>query len=357
MSSGWDVVVLGGGIIGSASALALARRGARVLVVDKGTPGAEASSAAAGILGAQVEAHEDGELARLLVKSRAMYAAWARGLEEASGVDVGYRACGALRLFATEDERVAGVAASSWQRAAGLALEALSETQLAALEPAIAPTFVAAERYPDDAQVEPRALVRALLVTGERAGVVFRGDTAVRAIARKGDRALGVELEDGARIEADHVVLAAGSWSSLVEGTPLGATEVVPMRGQLVELTLDAPILDHAIFGPGAYLVPRNDGRVVVGSTMELVGHRRAVTAKGARDLLSAAIAIAPALADATLTATWSGFRPFARGGAPLVGPSSLRGLVLATGHHRNGVLLAPLTGELVADAIASVSR
>lgn len=338
--------------MGSASALALARRGARVLVLEKSVPGAEASSAAAGILGAQIEAHGPGDDAALLLRSRAMYAAWAAGLVEATGIDVGYRQCGSLRLFEDEDERGAGARASAWQASAGLVVESLARARLAALEPAISPAFAFAERFPDDAQVEPRRLLRALAVAATLAGVTYQSGTQARRIVVESERACGVALEDGTRIDAGHVVLAAGSWSTLVEGAPLAPGEVTPARGQIVELSLRAPILSHVVFGPGGYLVPRADGRVIVGSTMELVGYHRDVTAKGVRDLLIAATAIAPGLEDASLSATWSSFRPFAPGGKPLIGRSRVRGLVLATGHHRNGILLAPVTGELVAEAI-----
>jgi glycine oxidase len=349
----WDVVIIGAGIMGSTSALALARRGARVLVLEKSVPGAEASSAAAGILGAQIEAHEQGPEVDLFLRSRDLYAAWTEHLVSTTGIDVGYRRCGSMRLFPSDADAEQGARGSGWQERAGLAVERLDHAALRAREPAVSERFVAAERFPDDAQVEPPKLLRALSVAALGAGVSYRSGTSVRGVAIEGGRAVGVDLEDGTRIEGGHVVLAAGSWSTLVAGVPLAPGAVKPARGQIVELTLRAPLFGPVIFGAGAYLVPRADGRVLIGSTLEFVGFQRDVTARGVRDLLVAATAIVPALEEASFSGTWSSFRPFAMG-PPLIGPSSVRGLVLATGHHRNGILLAPVTGELVAEAVMS---
>jgi glycine oxidase len=221
---------------------------------------------------------------------------------------------------------------------------------------------------PDDAQVDPPRLLRALQIAAAAAGVVYRSGTQARRILidpsppradehepREGQPtgvARGVLLEDGSEVRAGSVVLAAGSWSTLVDGAPLDPGAVRPARGQIVELTLRAPVLDRVVFGPGAYLVPRLDGRVLVGSTLELVGYHKDVTARGVRDLLTAATSLVPALDDASVSGMWSNFRPFAPAGGPFIGPSRVRRLLLATGHHRNGILLAPLTGEIIAAAV-----
>ncbi|HEU4536316.1 MAG TPA: FAD-dependent oxidoreductase, partial [Polyangiaceae bacterium] len=207
--------------------------------------------------------------------------------------------------------------------------------------------------FPEDGQVEPARLMRALEVAAARAGVDVRRGAHVRRIVIEGGRARGVVLEDGTRLDAPSVVLAAGSWSTLIEGVPLAPDAVRPSRGELVELSLAAPPLGRVVFGRGAYLVPRDDGRVVVGSTHEFVGFRREVSARGVRDLLAAATALCPALEAASFVRAWSNFRPFPAGGRPLVGESeAAKGLVVATGHYRNGILLAPLTAELVRAAV-----
>ncbi len=344
-----DVLVVGGGIVGVASALALADAGARVTVLERGAPGGEASGAAAGILGAQIEAPGPGEEAERLLASRELYPAFVARLGERTGLDVGYRRAGSLRLVAGGEPEAE--AALGWQRAAGLRAEFWADERVRREEPAL--VGGGALSFPDDGQVEPARLMRALEVAAGRAGVEIRAGAHVRRVWIEGGRARGVVLDDGARLAAPWVVAAAGSWSTLVEGVPLAADAVRPSRGQLIELSLGAPPLGRVVYGAGAYLVPRDDGRVVVGSTHEFVGFRRGVTARGVRDLLAAATLICPALEEASFVRAWSNFRPYPAGGRPIVGESEVRGLVLATGHYRNGILLAPLTAELVRAAVA----
>lgn len=346
-----DVLFVGGGIVGMASALALADEGARVCVLERGAPGGEASGAAAGILSAQIEASGAGDEADSFLASRELYPAFVERLRERSGLDVGYRRTGALRLLGGEDAE----GWLGWQRAAGLRFERWSEERLGREEPALAGGE--ALFFPDDAQVEPSRLMRALEIAAARAGVEVRRGAHVRRVVVEDGRARGVVLEDGSRLDAPSIVLAAGSWSTLIEGVPLPPDAVRPSRGQLVELSLGAPPLGRVVFGRGAYLVPRDDGRVVVGSTHEFVGFQREVSARGVRDLLAAATALCPALEAASFVRAWSNFRPFPAGGRPLVGASDeARGLVIATGHYRNGILLAPLTAELVRAAVRGQS-
>jgi glycine oxidase len=347
-SAGADVLVVGGGIMGLASALALAEGGARARVLERGAPGAEASSAAAGILSAQIEAQGPGAEADLFLASRELYPAFVERLRSRTGLDVGYRRTGALRLLGPGQG--ADGAGLGWQRAAGLRAEAWSRERLGREEPNLVAD--GALFFADDAQVDPPRLVRALEASAARAGVEVRSGAGVRRVVVEGGRARGVVLDDGARLEAPWVVLAAGSWSTLVEGVPLAPDAVRPSRGQVVELSLSSPPLGRVAFGPGAYLVPRDDGRVLVGATHEFVGHRRGVTARAVRDLLAAATATCPALEGATFVRAWANFRPYAGGGRPLIGECEVRGLVLATGHYRNGILLAPLTAELVRAAV-----
>lgn len=342
-----SVVLIGGGIMGSASALALARRGDVVTVLERAVPGAEASSAAAGILGAQAEAHAPGEETDLLLHSRSLYDAFAADLVASTGIDVGFRPCGVLRVG--EKEKL--VDEMSWQRAAGLAVHDFEGDALRALEPALSPATRFAVRFAGDAQIDPQKLFRAVQIAATRAGVVYRPGTQVRRVVVEGGRARGVALEDGSFVAADVVVLAAGSWSTLVDGIDLPRDAVQPARGQIVELSLRMPPLRNVVFGEGVYLVPRDDGRVLLGSTLELVGYTKDVTARGVRDLLLAATRVCPALEDASFTGAWSSFRPFPKDGRLLLGRSSIEGLVHATGHHRNGILLAPATARVVAAA------
>jgi glycine oxidase len=196
--------------------------------------------------------------------------------------------------------------------------------------------------------VNPRLLLRALRIAGGRDGVVFRTGAYVRRVVMKNERAVGIALDDGEVVRAKHVVVAAGSWTTLVEGTGLPAGAVVPARGQIVELETPEPLLRRVVYGPRAYLVPRDDGRVLVGSTLEFVGYRREVTASAVHDLLGAAIRLVPALAGAEYRSSWSSFRPYTKSELPLIGSTGVPGLVLATGHYRNGILLAPVTAAIV---------
>ena len=345
------VAIVGGGVMGCATALALEARGADVVLLERSVPGAEASSAAAGILGAQVESRKGNPLLETFARARAEYAQWSTELRDRTGLDIGHRVSGMLRVAFTEDEAKEVASTVAWQSAAGLRAESLSDADARAIEPALAPILRAAY-FPDEAQVDPKALLRALVAAIARSRVVVRSGVVVERLAESGGRCRGVVLE-GETLEADATVLAAGSWSSLVPGVPAAVPRVVPVRGQIVQLDERPPRVRTMVKSAAGYVVPRGDGRVVCGSTMEHAGYASAVTAGGVRAILDAALHAVPSLATAELTATWSSFRPYAGDDtAWLVGASPLPGLFLATGHHRNGILLAKATADRVTAAI-----
>lgn len=348
MSESFDVVVIGGGVMGCGSAWLLAEAGLRVRVLERSVPGAEASSAAAGILGAQIEAHAPGPMTELSLASRSRWSSWAERLLHATGIDVEHREHGVVQVASDAAGLEQLTARAAWQRSLGLEVEELDGPGIGAIEPALAETVVGGIRFPRDARIDPPRLLKALHIAAVRAGARFSTGTYVARIQQENGRATGVILEDGSLVRAKHVVVAAGSWSSLIGGLPLEAGAVRPARGQIVELETRMPLIKSVVFGPGCYLVPRDDGRLLVGSTLELVGYRREVTAKAVRDLLDAALRLAPSLADASLGRTWSSFRPYTETGRPLLGETAIPGLVLATGHFRNGILLAPITAEIV---------
>jgi glycine oxidase len=205
--------------------------------------------------------------------------------------------------------------------------------------------------FPDDAQVEPPKLVAAVAQAAERAGVRFKTGALVRRVRVQGGRAHGVELDEEF-VPADHVVVAAGAWSALVEGAQVPRGAVRPARGQVVELALRTPPARAVLFGDGGYVVPRADGRVVCGSTLEFVGFRYEVTAGGLARILTMAVGLLPALAEATVTRMWSNFRPYTPDGMPLVGSPGVEGLTVATGHYRSGILMAPVTAALVRERV-----
>jgi glycine oxidase len=331
--------------MGCASAFRLARAGLRVIVLERSVPGAEASSAAAGILGARVEAHHPGALADLFSASRALYPALSKDLSRATGIDIEYRECGVLRVAFQSSEVRKLAAAYRFQRQHAAVL---SKRALAELEPALNPKLAGGVHFGEDARVDPKRLLTALHIAAREAGAEFRSGAYVKRVLSEGTQVRGVALDDGTELLSKHVVLAAGSWTTLVEGSGLASGKVIPARGQILELSAAHPLLRRVVFGPGAYLVPRDDGRILVGSTLEFVGYRRDVTAEAARSLLDAAIALAPALGAASFSGAWSNFRPYTEDQYPLIGPTRIEGLVLATGHFRNGILLAPVTAEIV---------
>jgi glycine oxidase len=346
------VVIVGGGVMGSACAWKLAEAGARVVVLEKSVPGAEASSAAAGILGAHAEAHGPGPMADLLLASLRRYESWAKALSAQTGIDVELRRCGVLRVAFDRAALLGARRDTAWMQRAARDVETLSAARVRKLEPSLSDT-AGALLFPTDARVDPKLLFRAVHIAAQRAGAAFESGAYVKKVLVDAGTARGVLVEDGTEYSAPVVIVAAGSWSTLVAGTPIGNDAVVPARGQVVELSTPAPPVSHVVMGPRCYLVPRDDGRVLVGATVEFVGYRREVTAGAVRDLLDAALELVPSLEGAILRDAWSSFRPFTPDELPLLGRTGVDGLLLATGHYRNGILLAPITAEILA-AIAT---
>jgi glycine oxidase len=348
-----DVAVIGGGIMGCAVALRLCQRGLGVTVIERGIPGAEASSAAAGILGPQMEAEGPGPLLELGLKSRALYPALAAELRDLTGIDVGYDRSGVLAVAFDEAGEAALSARRAWQLARGLRVDSLSGEAARAREPALGPAVRAALAFNDDAQVVARELARAFSQAAAGAGARFLTGRYVRRVLIDNGAVTGLEL-DGDVLPAATVVVAAGSWSGLVEGAGVPPAIVRPARGQLVSIETRPPLFRHVVSAPGGYLVPRRDGTVLAGSTVEMAGFRKEVTVGGLAAILTLARTVIPALADAPVTGSWSNFRPFTEDHLPVMGATAVRGLVLATGHFRNGILLAPITAQAIAELIAT---
>lgn len=353
-------IIIGAGVMGSASALELAQRGVDVVLLERAVPGAEASSAAAGMLGAQLESHaaglDAGEGAsrefQFFLRARQSYAAWAGELRETTGIDVGYRVSGAIEVALTDAQAEALGARVRFHAAHGARAEMLDARAALAVEPALTESTLAAAYFPDEAQVEPERLLRALSVAVSRhPRISLRTGVEVDRVLVEGGRAIGVALRNET-LHGDVVILAAGSWSSLVAGVDAARVDVQPVRGQLLQLDERPARVRTIVAGSGTYVVPRGDGRIVCGSTLEFVGFQRQVTAGGIHRVLDGAIGLVPSLAGAAFSHAWSSFRPFSKTEKPLIGQSALAGLVLATGHHRNGILLAKTTSEAVRDAV-----
>ena len=347
-----DVIVIGGGLMGCSIAYRLAKDGARVLVLERSIPGAEASSAAAGILGPTVESFGDALALQLGRRSRELHAELADELDELFGVDVGFRRCGVVKLAFSDEELAELDGQASSLELHGIRCDRWSSEDLRHEEPAANPEALGALSISEDAQVEPKKLLSAVALGAEREGASFRSGSTVRAVNVEGGRARSVQLGDEV-LEAERVVVAAGSWTTLIPGLPFDSETIYPVRGQMIATHTRPPIFRRIVFGAGGYVVTRPDGRVLCGSTTERVGFERGITFGGMADVIGKATRIAPALASAAIEEHWSSFRPGTPDGLPLVGETRIEGLLLASGHYRNGILLAPLTAELVSDAMA----
>ncbi|MFD7610287.1 glycine oxidase ThiO [Streptomyces sp. NPDC059828] len=366
-----DVLVVGGGIIGLVTAWRAAQRGLRTALADP-DPGGGAAQVAAGMLAAVTELHYGEEtLLGLNLASARRYPDFVAELEEASGQDTGYRTCGTLAVALDADDRAHLRELHALQRRCGLESVWLTGRECRRLEPMLAPGVRGGLRVDGDHQIDPRRLASALVVACERAGVVFHRTWAA-GLTVDGDRATGAVLSppgataDGPgaahEVVADQVVLAAGSLSGRLAGVPDEVLPPVrPVKGQVLRLTVPgprAPFLSRTVRavvrGSQVYLVPRENGELVVGATSEELGWDTTVTAGGVYELLRDAHELVPGITELPLTETRAGLRPGSPDNAPLLGPTELPGLLLATGHYRNGVLLTPVTGDALADALVT---
>lgn len=355
-STSADVLIIGGGVIGLAIARALARCGVtKITVIEKNEFGREASWAAGGILAPQVETDKDDDFFRLACASRDMYRDFAESLQAESGIDVQLDTTGTLYVAFDEDEEAELRARFTWQQSQGLALEWMNSGAARKLEPCLSKHVRCALRFPNDFQIENRRLVEALLIANERLGVRLLQNCEATTLEVENDRAVAVETSQGL-ISAHSIVLAAGAWSSTIKcPTTLPQIDVKPVRGQMLSFDPPERLARHVIYSSRGYLVPRSDGRLLAGSTTEECGFEKHVTNEGVDAIKSMAVEIAPALESLTIADSWAGFRPRAKDSLPVLGPTKRSaGLFYATGHYRNGILLAPITGELIAEAILS---
>ncbi|MFF3510615.1 glycine oxidase ThiO [Streptomyces sp. NPDC004393] len=356
-----DVLVVGGGIIGLVTAWRAAQRGLATTVVDP-APGGGAAQVAAGMLAAVTELHYGEQtLLALNLESARRYPDFAAELTEATGLDLGYRRCGTLAVALDADDRADLRDLHALQQRSGLASEWLSGRDCRRLEPMLAPGVRGGLKVDGDHQIDPRRLVAALVTACERAGVGFHRGWAERLTVLRG-RVAGLRTADGTDLAAEQVVLAAGSLSGQLAGVPDEVLPPVrPVKGQVLRLTVPkryAPFLSRTVRavvrGGHLYLVPRENGELVVGATSEELGWDTTVTAGGVYELLRDAHELVPGITELPLTETRAGLRPGSPDNAPLLGPTELDGLLLATGHYRNGVLLTPVTGDVMAHVLTT---
>ncbi|NJP51037.1 glycine oxidase ThiO [Streptomyces sp. SBST2-5] len=356
-----DVLVIGGGVIGLVTAWRAAQRGLSVTVLDP-EPGGGAAQVAAGMLAAVTELHYGEEmLLGLNLASARRYPAFVAELIEASGHDPGYRRCGTLAVALDADDRAHLRELHALQQRSGLDSQWLSGRECRRLEPMLAPGVRGGLRVDGDHQIDPRRLAAALVTACERAGAVLHRTRAERLVVT-GGRAAGAVAADGTGLSAGQVVLAAGSLSGRLAGVPEEVLPPVrPVKGQVLRLRMPeehGPFLSRTVRavvrGSQVYLVPRESGELVIGATSEELGWDTTVTAGGVYELLRDAHELVPGITELPLTETRAGLRPGSPDNAPLLGPTDLEGLLLATGHYRNGVLLTPVTGDVLAHVLTT---
>lgn len=345
------VAIVGAGVCGLGVGWRLAESGCEVTIFDRGRAGQGASHAAAGMLAGGVET-EPGEeaLYRLNRLSQSRWPDFRHDLEKRSGVDIGYRDEGTLVLALTRDDLAQLRRNTEFQQSLGVELEWLNGADLRRREPSIRPGIAGAVFSPNDHQVENRMLSAALAKAAVTAGCRLREQTAVEEIEIAAGRVTGVKTASD-RLDADFVVLASGAWSREIAGLPEECRPPVrPVKGQMLAVGMDpaSHLLRHVVWSAGIYLVPRRDGRLIVGATVEERGFDDHVTAGGLFALLEAAWRTCPGIEELPVIETWVGHRPTSRDDAPILGATGVDGLVMATGHHRNGILLAPVTADEV---------
>ena len=357
MSQGQDVIVVGGGVIGLAAAWRLSQQGLAVAVLERDEPGGGATRASAGMLAPVTEAEFGDEL--LLEERLAASEAWpafAAELRDASGVDCGYRRNGCLSVALDSDELAEIRRHHDFRLELGLAADWLLPSECRELEPALSTRTAGGSFTPDDGEVDPRALTNALLAALDRAGVPVRSHAEVVTAELDGDRLAGVRTADGTSYAAGTVVLAAGCWSGVCSWLPERARPTVrPVKGQILRLRGAAaePVIERTIRTAEVYVVPRATGEVVVGATVEERGFDTMVTAGAVRELLREAHRAVPELAELEFAEATAGLRPGTPDNVPIVARSELDGLVFATGHYRNGILLAPTAAVRLTEVVA----
>ena len=348
--SRYDVIILGGGIIGCALAEELARHGQHVVLIERGLIGAEASSAAAGILAAQTDLVEPGPLFELCQAARRMYPRWVEHLTRRSGLFLGYQVAGLLYLAMSGREEHVMERRARWQRTHGLRVERWSPKEVRRHEPSIDGRIKRGFYFPTEAQVDNVLLMQALAAACRKAGVDLREQTSVRRLLLHGQAVRGVETDRGEWV-APVAVNCLGSWASLGGEFPL-PLPVEPARGQILAFRAPKRLLRHAVISERAYAVGHWDGRVLVGSTVEFAGFEKALTLEGIHGILSGVRQMSSVLNQCAFIDAWAGFRPYTKDKLPILGKTPIDGLYVATGHFRHGILLAPITAKLMAELI-----
>ena len=347
-----DIVIVGGGVIGCATAFFLTKAGLAPLVLERDQLGCEASGEAAGMLAPQAEADRAGPFLELCLAGRRLFPPLADELKAATGIDIEHRQIGILAPFFGDSDREALLARAGWQRQSGLAAQTLDRREALAAEPLLSNEVEGAICFPEEAHVNSRSLVMALADAAGRHGATFVTGRPVTSVIRDGNKVAGVGCA-GDTVRSRTVVLAAGPWSGLL-GESLGLPiPVSPAKGELLLVKPEGRLSRRIVYSKHAYLIPTPRGEAILGTTTEFVGYDKRSTLAGLGAILSGVSQLVPTVGSATLLRAWAGLRPHTPDELPLLGRHPrIEGLILATGHHRNGILLGPLTGRLVQELI-----
>jgi glycine oxidase len=344
-----EILILGGGVIGCAIARELSQAGHEVLILERGEPAREASWAAAGALIARAQSSDPDAALSLKLKSLPLFKELCASLQEETGIDSGFRETGGIDFFLTEEEIQEIPEFLSWQKSFGIQVEPLSEQELHDLEPHLTPDIVAGAYLPEFTQVRTPWFTRALLTSALKAGTRLETHTEVKDFIQEGDRVVGVRT-DREEVFGGTTILAAGPWSPALARLLGKEIPGVPVKGQIILLNDRRCPVRHIVHHGKTYITPRDEGRLVVGSTEEWVGFQRENTLAGILGLLTHSREFYPCLEKASVESVWHGFRPLTIDGVPYLGGlSGLEGLLCATGHYRSGIILAPITARILA--------
>ncbi|NDI34896.1 glycine oxidase ThiO [Chengkuizengella sediminis] len=352
MVNHYDVIVVGGGVIGSSVAYSLAKRGLKVVILEKERLASQASQAAAGMLAAQAEMTEAGPLFELSRKSRNMFPKLADELKDQSGIDIALTNKGMFKIAVTEEQVNEYKQMISFQRKAGEQVEWFTRDELREKEPALSKAVLGGLYLPNDGHVLAPELSLAFAKSAAKLGVMIQEYTEVFSFILENGRVKGVKTDQGA-LQSENVIVTTGAWSHrLLRETGIESSDY-PVKGECFSVVFQKPILESTIFSHGCYLVPKKGGRLIVGATMKENTFDRKVTVDGISTLLGKAKRLLPDIVHAEWEKTWAGIRPQTADSVPYLSEHpEWQGLFIATGHYRNGILLSPITGEIIADLV-----